>query len=50
MPEPEIDENRPVRAVQQDVRGLDVAVDEPLAVGVIDGLGHVGHQANGLAE
>jgi hypothetical protein len=36
--------------VQQDVLGLDVAVDQAVGVGVVQGGGHLPHQAHGLID
>ena len=41
---------RPALGVEQDVRGLDVAVDHAVAVGVVEGVGHRGDELGRLAE
>ena len=42
--EPEIGQVRPARAIEEDVRRLDVAVDQAMEVCVMQGFGDGGHQ------
>jgi len=48
--QPEIDHERLAAAVEQDVAGLDVPVDQPLAVGVVQRLGNRRHQCRRLPK
>jgi hypothetical protein len=43
LPEPPINDDRLAELADEDVRGLEIAVDHALAVGICDGLGGGAH-------